>query len=105
MATEQPQRLTRARTTIWAWALGVAAIVLVLDQTTKQLAVNAVDRGDRHELMFGIEITNVRNRGVAFGLFANGDLPVLAFTLVTLTVPLLYFYRHSDRPGLWLAVG
>lgn len=90
---------------LWARVLSVAGAVVALDQITKQIAITSIRAGDSREIMFGIEIANIRNRGVAFGLFSDGDLPILAFTLTAIGALLVYFYRHADRPGLWLAVG
>jgi signal peptidase II len=55
--------------------------------------------------LFGFELANVRNKGVAFGLFASGKLPVLLLTLAAVGLLVLYFALHVRRPGLWAAVG
>jgi len=72
---------------------------------TKQLAVASIDRGEAVEIMFGLELVNVRNKGVAFGLLSGGEALVLAFTIGTLAALTLYFLAHSEREGLWIAVG
>jgi signal peptidase II len=84
---------------------GLAAAVLALDQLTKQIVDAALSRGEAVDLFFGIEITNVRNDGVAFGLLAGGDVPVIAFTVCALAVLLAYFAMDPARPGGWIAVG
>ena len=93
------------RSGAWARALTLTACIVALDQITKQLVASNVDPGDSIELAFGIEITNVRNTGVAFGLLAGGVGLVVAFTLSTLALVVVYFLVHADRPGLWIAVG
>jgi signal peptidase II len=93
------------RASPWARALAVASVVLALDQITKQIVINMVDRGDPHEIMFGFELANVRNKGVAFGLLAGGEVPVLLVTLAALALLLTYFAFHTQAPSLWLAVG
>jgi signal peptidase II len=89
----------------WPRALALAAVVLALDQITKLIVVGAVERGDPHEIIFGLEIANVRNKGVAFGLLAGGEVPVLLITIGALALLLTYFAVHTDAPSLWIAVG
>jgi signal peptidase II len=89
----------------WALALACASIVMALDQVTKQIAVAAVDPGHPVQVIFGIEIANVRNKGVAFGLLGGGGDVVVVVTLATMVLLLGYFAVHADRPGLWLVVG
>jgi signal peptidase II len=94
-----------SRSEAWAGALALAAAVVALDQSTKQLVAATVDRGDTVHLVLGFQIVNVRNTGVAFGLLAGGAGLVLAFTLGTLALVLIYFALHSDRSRLWVGVG
>jgi signal peptidase II len=89
----------------WPRALTLAAVVLALDQITKQIVVAAIERGDPHEIIFGFELANVRNKGVAFGLLAGGEVPVLMITIGALALLLTYFAVHTDAPSLWVAVG
>jgi signal peptidase II len=95
----------KSRLTAWAWALTCASVVLVLDQVTKQIAVSVVDPGDPKQIIFGIDLTNVRNSGVAFGLFGGGGDLVVIVTIATIALLLVYFALHARRPGLWLVVG
>jgi signal peptidase II len=78
---------------------------VALDQATKQLVASTIDSGDPVELVLGIQLANVRNKGVAFGLLAGGEALVLVFTLGALVLLLTYFLLNSERPELWLAVG
>jgi signal peptidase II len=91
--------------TPWARALALASVVLALDQITKQIVLGAVERGDPHEIFFGFELANVRNKGVAFGLLAGGEVPVLLVTVGALALLLTYFAVQSHAPSLWIAVG
>jgi signal peptidase II len=93
------------RSGAWARALTFAACVVALDQITKQLVASNIAPGDSVEIIFGIELSNVRNSGVAFGLLSGGAGLVVAFTLGTLALVVLYFLLHSERDGLWIAVG
>jgi len=94
-----------SRSEAWAGALVIAALVVALDQATKQLVAATIERGDAVRLALGFEIVNVRNSGVAFGFLSGGEALVLAFTLGTLALVFAYFSLHAQRPGLWLSVG
>jgi signal peptidase II len=95
----------RSRTEVWAWTLALIGAVVAVDQIAKQIVSERVTRGDPFEIIFGIEISNVRNDGIAFGLLSGGDALVLAFTLATLGLLLTYFAFTWQRPGEWIAVG
>jgi signal peptidase II len=97
--------VSRTALRAWGWALACAAVVVALDQITKQAAIAAVDPGYPEEIIFGIELTNVRNRGVAFGLLGGGGDLVVAITVATIALLVVYFAIHATRPGLWLVVG
>jgi signal peptidase II len=94
---------TRARA--WSWTLALTCAVVAVDQVTKQLAVNGIERGEPIDVLFGFELSNVRNKGVAFGLLAGGKVPVLVLTLAAVALLAIYFSLHLNRPGLWVAVG
>jgi signal peptidase II len=84
----------------------MAALVMAADQVTKQLVVNHIEVGEPLEVIFGFEISNVRNSGIAFGLLSgSSDALVLALTLGALGLLLAYFGAHASRPELWLPVG
>jgi signal peptidase II len=89
----------------WSWALACAGLVLVLDQVTKQAAAAAVDPGHPQQIIFGIDLANVKNRGVAFGLLGGGGELVVIITVATIAFLVVYFAWHAARPGLWLVVG
>jgi signal peptidase II len=97
--------VTRDALRAWAWVLACAGIAVALDQITKQAAIAAVDPGHPKEIIFGIELANVRNRGVAFGLLGGGGDLVVVITIATIALLLAYFAVHATRPGLWLVVG
>ena len=93
------------RETAWRRAIAAAAVFLALDQITKQAAIHAIDRGDSINVFFGIDLTNVRNNGVAFGALAGGGVLITVLILVAMGALFAYFARHATTPGLWLAVG
>ena len=86
-------------------AIATAGLVVALDQATKQLAVSNIDRGHDVNVFFGLDFTNTRNTGVAFGAFQGAGLLVAILIGVSLTLLLGYFVLHRDMPLLWLPVG
>jgi signal peptidase II len=97
--------MSRASLRAWSWALACASLVMVLDQVTKQIAIAAIDPGHPSQIIFGVDFTNVQNRGVAFGLFGGGGDLVVVMTVATIALLLVYFALHANRPALWLVVG
>src|SRR3954454_19384471 len=89
----------------WLPAAAAAIVVLALDQAAKQLVVHSLERGESRNVFFGIELTNVRNKGVAFGAFGGGGVPVTLLTLAAVSFLIAYFALHVRRPWLWLPVG
>jgi signal peptidase II len=88
-----------------AAALATAGLVVALDQATKQLAVDRIGRGEEVDVFFGLELTNARNTGVAFGAFEGGGAIVAVLIALALALLVGYFAVHRDRPWLWLPVG
>lgn len=89
----------------WLRAALAAAVLLALDQVTKQLVVHSLLPGESRNVFFGIELTNVRNKGVAFGAFGGGGVPVSLLTIAAVTLLIGYFAMHATMPWLWLPVG
>jgi signal peptidase II len=88
-----------------ARAVATAGIVVALDQATKQIAVESLRQGESVNVFLGIDITNTRNTGVAFGVFRGGGVIVGLLIGLSLTILVAYFLVHADRPLLWLPVG
>jgi signal peptidase II len=88
-----------------AAAIATAGVVVALDQATKQIAIASVGRGEEVNVFFGLDITNTRNTGVAFGAFEGGGLVVAILIGVSLAALLGYFALHRGMPLLWLPVG
>jgi signal peptidase II len=89
----------------WSRVIATVGVVVVLDQASKQAAVSRIERGDEVNVFLGLDLTNTRNTGVAFGALEGGG--VLIAVLIALALALLvgYFALHSERPWLWLPVG
>ena len=88
-----------------AVAIATAGLVVAVDQVTKQLVVANIGRGDKVNVFFGLDLTNVRNSGVAFGALEGGGLVVAILIGVSLTLLVAYFLVNRDMPWLWLPVG
>ena len=80
-------------------------MVLGADQLTKALVRSSIDRGDVVELVAGVGLVNVRNSGIAFGLF-SGAGPWLALVVgIAMLVLVATFATHADTPLAWLPGG
>lgn len=88
-----------------ARAIATAAVVVAVDQATKQAAVSSLARGERTNVFFGLDLTNTRNKGVAFGALEGGGLVIAVLIGVALVLVLGYFALNAGRPLLWLPVG
>ena len=88
-----------------AAAIATAGVVVALDQGTKQLVVANIERGEEVDIFFGLDLTNTRNTGVAFGAFEGAGLLVAILIGVSLALLVGYFVMHRDMPLLWLPVG
>ena len=89
----------------WRLALATTGLVVALDQITKQIAATSVAHGESVNVFFGLDVTNIRNKGIAFGALKGAGLAVLALTIVALAALLAYFALHPTRHMLWLPVG
>ena len=88
-----------------ARAAAVALVVVAADQATKALVRANLELGDRDGVFPGVELVHVRNRGVAFGLFADGGLVLVVIGVVSVLALLAFFVTHSRRPLVWLPTG
>jgi signal peptidase II len=88
-----------------ARAVATAGVVVALDQATKQTAIASIARGESENVFFGLDITNSRNTGVAFGVLEGGGVLVGLLIGVSLGILLVFFALNLAKPGLWLPVG
>jgi signal peptidase II len=86
-------------------AIATAGLVVAIDQATKQLAITNIERGDQTNIFFGLDLTNTRNSGVAFGAFEGGGVLVAILIGISLALLVGYFALNHDMPLLWLPVG
>src|SRR3954453_9459848 len=75
---------------------------MTIDQATKQAAVSSLARGEQANVFFGLDLTNTRNKGVAFGALEGGGLVIAVLIGVALALVLGYFDLNAGRPCLWL---
>ena len=73
------------------------AVLIVLDQFTKVLAVNALQDGKHIPLIPGVlEFYYIRNKGAAFGIFQNKTFLLSLIALVTLAALIVFYLRLPD---------
>lgn len=89
----------------WRLALITAAAVVLVDQVSKRVVVDSLGRGEHVKFFFGVELTYVRNKGVAFGVLGGGGALVTVVTGGAVLLLAVYFARHTERPWLWLPFG
>jgi signal peptidase II len=89
----------------WALALATVGVVVAIDQMTKAWVLSTVDPHERINVFFGIDITRVKNTGVAFGALSGSGRIVLVAVAVAMLGLLAYFAAHIRKPWLWLPVG
>ncbi len=89
----------------WARALATLAVVFALDQATKQAVVASLERGESVNVFFALDLTNTRNRGVAFGALEGRGTIVAVLIALALVLLIAYFAVHAGCAWLWLPVG
>ena len=89
----------------WARAVATVLVVLALDQATKLAVDSSFVRGESVNVFFGLDITNTRNRGVAFGALEGRGEIVGVLIAVALVLLVAWFAVNASRARLWLPVG
>lgn len=88
-----------------ARAAAVAAVVLGADQLTKAVVRGSIERGGSVDVIPGLDLVNVRNRGIAFGLL-SGAGPLLAVIVAAAMLLLVaVLVAHAHFPLAWLPGG
>lgn len=88
-----------------ARAAAVVGLTVLVDQATKAIAVSWLERGESVNVFLGLDLTHVRNDGVAFGALSDGGAVLVGVIALALTGLIVYFALHADTPLLWLPVG
>ncbi len=93
------------------WVLLIASAVLVADQVTKWMVVARIPFQSRIEIIDNfLALNHVRNRGAAFGLFADAPSDLVRVGLIAvslLAVALIWGYAREGwhQPRIVLAFG
>jgi signal peptidase II len=78
----------------WAVLLGVAALVLVLDQTAKGMVRARLPYGDTTRLFGLVRLHHTRNAGLLGGIVQGAAVPVGIATVIGLLIALRYYAAH-----------
>jgi signal peptidase II len=91
----------------WALFVGIAALIIAVDQITKSLVLSNLSVGESWNpipfLKPYASITHVTNTGAAFGLFKDQGT-VFAIVAIVVVVGILVFYGYSAPRHAWLRV-
>ena len=85
--------------------MALCGIVVAVDQATKQIVENRLLPGEDVDVLGPLNLTNVHNDGVAFGLAGGGGDGILLLTFAAVALLGVMFSRLADRPGMWVAAG
>jgi signal peptidase II len=88
-----------------ARAVAVVGLTVAADQVTKAIAVASLERGEEVNVFLGLDMTYVRNEGVAFGALSGGGPLLVTAIAVALAGLVVFFVLNSKVPFLWLPVG
>lgn len=98
--------MSRGSGAVVALALAVAGVVFVLDQAVKAAVRGSLQPGDSREVLGAVvQLTYVRNTGIAFGQFSGSGALVGLLVLGALAALLWYFLAHLQTPLIWLPAG
>ena len=74
------------------WYLLIAAVIFIVDRVTKVVIERNVSIWDTHSVIPGFfNIVHTKNRGAAFGMFADGNSELRTFLLVGVSIAVLIF--------------
>lgn len=85
-----------------------AALVVVLDQFTKQLAITYLKQNTESLTLIGdwLKLTYTENTGIAFGVSLGSHTLLIVITALILTVLLLYvLFSKNRKSGFFLTFG
>ena len=82
----------------------VVGLTVLVDQVAKAIAIASLDHGEDVNVFLGLDMTYVRNEGVAFGALAGGGPVLVAVIALALAGLIVYFALNSEVRFLWLPV-
>ena len=88
-----------------AKAVAVVGLTVLVDQVTKAIATTSLEPGQDVNVFLGLDMTYVRNEGVAFGALSSGGPLLVTVIALALAGLVAYFMTNSNMPLLWLPVG
>jgi len=88
-----------------AKAVAVVGLTVLADQVTKAIATTSLEPGQNVNVFLGLDMTYVRNEGVAFGALSGGGPLLVTVIALALAGLVAYFVTNSNMPLLWLPVG
>lgn len=94
-----------SRLRAWIQALSLAAVLVLIDQVTKSAIESRLAIGETVDVIGPLQLTNVGNTGIAFGLAGGGGIAIVLLTFIALALIVGVFARDPTRRGVWLAVG
>ncbi len=78
----------------WLW---ITALVIVLDQITKQLVVRYLDWFDVRPLIPHLNLVHLKNTGAAFSMFSNASPVFFVLLAVAVSIGILWWLRRNPR--------
>lgn len=91
--------------TAWSRAGLVFAAVLMIDQVAKALVRGGVELGSEDAVFPLVKLVHTRNRGVAFGVFADQTVVVVVVVAIAVAALVAYFATHIEHRLVWLPTG
>ncbi len=89
----------------------LAVFIVIIDQGTKYLAI--IRLKDKQPISISnnfLQLKNVENRGAAFGILQNKQMPLIIFTFLILIGIIYYLYKNRkltkiSKISLWGIIG
>ena len=93
-----------------AWFLVLAALVVALDQLTKWIIRQTLEKGDSWNIAWPLKIVHITNSGAAFGILQNAGPLLVVTSLFGMAAILIYLFNPGFahplmRAGLALMLG
>ncbi len=100
-AGAEPALGHRAGSLQWAGMAAVGAAAIVADQVTKHLIAGSMQLSETRQVLPFLDITHVRNSGIAFGIFPGRLEIITLLTAVAVVWMLVHFARAGARHTLF----
>ena len=94
--------MLRYRNVYWLW---LTAVVMIVDQVTKQLIVKNLALYQTIPVMPNLNLVYHRNTGAAFSMFAQAPQATFVLLALAVSVGILWWLRANPRGQTMVAVG